>query len=56
MNAEAILEAVKAYAKTRIEIEDFPYDYERGERDVAQDILKIIKGLERKKDERKESA
>ncbi len=52
MNAEAILEAVKAYAKNRIdELNGFPLTYERGIEEVAQDILTLIEGLERKKNE-----
>ncbi len=52
MNVEAILEAVKGYAKSRIdELNGFPIAYERGIEEVAQDVLNLIKGLEGKEDD-----
>ncbi len=50
MNAEAILEAVKAYAKTCIKQANKAADYERGEASVARRILTLIAGLEREED------
>ncbi len=53
MNAEAILEAVKAFAKNRVKETKMCHAYDRGERRVALDILTLIKGLERKENDRK---
>ena len=51
MNAEAILEAIKAYAKACGAAAKMSSTFERGEKRVAEDILTLIKGLERKKNE-----
>ena len=50
MNADAILEAVKAYAKVCGTAAKMSSTFERGEKKVAEDILTLIKGLERKED------
>ena len=48
MNAEAILEAVKAYAKDIVIVAKMSDTYGRGEKKVAEDILSLIEGLEKK--------